>query len=551
MVIRQGVASRPQGRRVAWAVAWVLGAGVQPGGAVVTMGYRFAAVPVEVASIRETAAVRSAPAKSPMFGAGDQLRDVTSCFRERKIPLKDGWAIWNETRHLLVVRGSLAEQWVIEEATGFSEQSKCAKLRIEWLRGEEDAGPPLASAPAWAAVTTIGHSGSKASGKLEFRDQEGPWSFSAETETTVGSLVVDARLTVEWTGSPGGVAQHGSVKTAVSQQGDRTVPLASWQAAGRGPAWWLRLASEILLADGSPLRDACLRKDGDKTKPRGLPRVWFTRLPTAEKAADGRRLVVLSAPRDHVARIFELVPQPQPANPADPFAEPEPASGGGHPHDAAAEPSALLKVPELTVPEALKPFVGGPLLDFRALINSRMGKLDVNLRGEPNTRAGKLDPDDLVGYDPFAELLFVLSRKQDLGDLLEGLFSGCQDPPVELETTISLTDLARPAFPLGRASLVCNSGRAATLDWCAGEKEPLVILETEATFGSRDDLADLHFFFTCRPSTKDGVMAWHRNAVVTVPTGREVAGDEALLPDGRRLLQAIKVRVLQEELTGE
>jgi len=198
------------------------------GQAMETMAYRFAEQPQGLFPGPDSPVVANAPEPSPFCGPGDEIQDLTKLLRDRKIPLADGWAVWNKTRRLLVIRGSMADQWQVEEFSDFRKQTRLAKLTVEWLRGDDNAPPPATSAPAWAAVTTVGRSGTKASGSVKFTDRDGPWSFSVETDPIFSETdkVIDFRMAAEWSGSPGGIPQHGDLVAGLSMQSERTIPVA-------------------------------------------------------------------------------------------------------------------------------------------------------------------------------------------------------------------------------------------------------------------------------------------------------------------------------------
>ncbi len=88
-----------------------------------TMAYRFAAEPVISTPVAECPLLKEAPASTPFVAAGDVLHDLTGVFREKKVLLENGWVIWNQSQRLLVVHGEMAEQWRVEDLSGFCEQS--------------------------------------------------------------------------------------------------------------------------------------------------------------------------------------------------------------------------------------------------------------------------------------------------------------------------------------------------------------------------------------------------------------------------------------------
>jgi hypothetical protein len=83
-----------------------------------TIGYRFVAEPNTRTPVLQCPVLAQAPTATPFAAAGDELRDLTALARAEKIPLENGWALWNQTRKLLVVRGPLVDHWHAQAVTG-------------------------------------------------------------------------------------------------------------------------------------------------------------------------------------------------------------------------------------------------------------------------------------------------------------------------------------------------------------------------------------------------------------------------------------------------
>ena len=71
---------------------------------------------------------------------GDELLDVTAILRKKGAPLKGGWAVWNETQRLLVVRGRGVDHWRVPVVMGFEEQLIQLRVCYEWYPRDDGAG---------------------------------------------------------------------------------------------------------------------------------------------------------------------------------------------------------------------------------------------------------------------------------------------------------------------------------------------------------------------------------------------------------------------------
>lgn len=61
-----------------------------------TMGYRFVAEPTTRTPVLECPVLSHAPDTTPFAAVGDELHDLTALARAEKIPLANGWALWNQ-----------------------------------------------------------------------------------------------------------------------------------------------------------------------------------------------------------------------------------------------------------------------------------------------------------------------------------------------------------------------------------------------------------------------------------------------------------------------
>ncbi len=71
-----------------------------------TVAYHFASEPDIPTSVSECPLLKTGPAATPFMAAGDELRDLTEVLRSAKVPLVNGWAVWNQTQRLLVAHAA-------------------------------------------------------------------------------------------------------------------------------------------------------------------------------------------------------------------------------------------------------------------------------------------------------------------------------------------------------------------------------------------------------------------------------------------------------------
>lgn len=486
-----------------------------------TMAYHFASEPVLPTSVSECPVLKAAPTATPFVAAGDEIHDLTEVLRSAKIPLVNGWAVWNQTQRLLVAHAGILDQWRIDELSGFRRQILHAKLTLDWIRSEKSATSTCGNDLVFASVGILSRSAVKSAVSSHVVDPSGDWSFSVEGESTVGERNgINTQLSVSWKGPDEDSTQHGNFTTGVFITDGNTVPLASWYVAGHGPAWQVTAKGEILLADGTAWREALLRQVGDKAE------VWvestaesnskeFRELPSA----GDRKLLTKALGREVIRALGGMSTEQNSA--IDPFAEPPNPS-----------PELLPDLPDLVIPANLGDILSGSLLDLRTVI----------------TAAGiPLGMDDFVAYDPLAERLVVYCKEQKTLEMLEALFMVmcCRGIPTNVECAVWLADGAALESPWTRLSLLVRSGMGSKFKLCDAKDQPLTTFDVELMVGSEMAIMDLRYDFKVHVQQQATNLEWQSRTAVTLSNGIPLLTDTTKLPDGRSLQQGLRATVVK------
>jgi hypothetical protein len=483
-----------------------------------TMGYRFVAEPNTRTPVLQCPVLVQAPEATPFAAAGDVLHDLTSLARAEKIPLADGWALWNQTRKLLIVRGPLVDQWRIADRFGFDAQSRSVKVTVEWLRAKAPTAMP--AEPAFASLGILGSSGMKINAAATLEKPDGRWKFSAEVEPQMmdnDDGVMNIGVTAKWQRPGVGAPQHGTVITSVVAADGRLGSVAAWYAVGRGDAWWLRLKADLLLADGTCWRDARLRQVGDAAQP------WPTFTPAAPDGTlpEVRGWQVGGEPMTP-DMIKTMVSGSDAGGDVDPFANS--GAEGEYPR---------FGLPEAVIPEALKDLAAPGMLDLRkAFFDS-----------ETATRS-----DAFLAYDPISQRVVSGSNDRVIFEQIESLFASMDDRwsfsrNVAYETW--LFDDAAQSAPWMKTALVGGWGKRSVIELGGRNQRPLIRLEWEVTPNENDSLATT-YDFRCRMQPQPRTaLDWHGNSITHLVSGVPLLTDACKLPDGRTLRQGQRASVIQ------
>lgn len=487
-----------------------------------TMAYHFASEPAfPITRISDCPLLKAAPAATPFVNAGDELRDLTEVMRSAKVPLADGWAVWNQTQRLLVVHGSMMDQWRIDGLTEFRAQTRHAKMTFDWILSEKSETSIHEKNPVFASVGLLSKSDMKSTATSRVMDPSGDWSFSVEGEFIVDETNrISSLLDVSWQGPDGDNAQHGELSTYILIKDGSTQPLASWLIAGHGPAWRLTINGEVLLSDGTAWRKALLRQVGDKSEIvvpiDELHETDFRELP----AAGDRKLLTKAFERHHVRDLVGLSSDQNPAA-ADPFAEPPMLPD---------KPS--LDLPDLVIPAHLGGTLNGSLLDLRA----------------PVTAAGvPLGADDFVAYDPLAERLVVYCKEEKTLHMVEQLFMimYCRGLSPNIECAAWLSDASMPNSPLVTLSLLTRSGRKSGIEIRDAKDQPIATFEVAPTQNESETIVELSYDFNCQVQHQSTTLNWHSQSSVNLTNDTPTLNDATKLPDGRSLKQGLRAKIVE------
>ena len=487
-----------------------------------TIAYHFASEPDLPTRVSECPLLKAAPAATPFVEAGDELRDLTEVLRSAKVPLVNGWALWNQTQRLLVVRGGIMDQWRIDDLTGFREQILHVRLTIDWIRSEKSATSIQENDPVFASVGLLGKSGNTSTASSQVVDPSGDWSFSVDGESTVREKKgIDSRLVVAWKGPEGDSTQHGDFTTNIFIPDGNTLSLASWQFAGYGPAWRLTAKGEILLSDGTVWRKARLRQVGDRadvcsgSSDEPYPNE-FRQLPSA----GDRKVITMSLGHD-VIMDFHRSSVGHIDSTTDPFAEqPNPSA------------ESLPDLPALVIPARLADVLTGPLLDLRT----------------PITAAGvPLGADDTVAYDSIAERPFIYCKEQLTLDMLEVIIMpicGCGNL-ANVECEVWLFDGSAPNSPWMNLSLLGKSGVRSWFKLHAAKDQPIAIFDVDFTVGDKIERIDLRYDFKVHLKQQSISLGWQNATALTLSNGIPVLTDATKLPDGRSLKLGLRAKAVR------
>ena len=486
-----------------------------------TMAYHFASEPTFATHASECPLLKVAPAATPFTAAGDEIHDLSEVLRSAKVPLVNGWAVWNQTQRLLVVHAGILDQWRIDELSGFRRQILHAKLTLDWIRSEKSATSTCGNDLVFTSVGILSRSAVKSTASSHVVDPSGDWSFSVEGESTVGERNgINTQLSVSWKGPDEDSTQHGNFTTGVFITDGNTVPLASWYVAGHGLAWQVTVKGEILLADGTAWRKALLRQVGDKAE------VWvestaesnskeFRELPSA----GDRKLLTKALGREVVRALGGMSTEQNSA--IDPFAEPPNPS-----------PELLPDLPDLVIPANLGDILSGSLLDLRTVI----------------TAAGiPLGMDDFVAFDPLAERLVVYCKEQKTLEMLEALFMVmcCRSIPTNVECAVWLADGAALESPWTRLSLLVRSGMGSKFKLRDAKDQPITNFDVEPVLASETAIMDMRYDFKVHLQQQTTNLEWQSQTTVNLSNGIPVLTDATKLPDGRSLKQGLRATVVK------
>lgn len=490
-----------------------------------TLAYRFVGEPECKKPLAQYPAVEHAPDATPFVSAGDALRDLTPSIRATKVPLKDGWVLWNATRRLLTIHGAMTDQWRISTRLGFYRQALNCQVNVEWLRTADANHPPADTDAPFASVAVLTPSGRKGTASTTIEAPDGEWKFEVEAAPDhfwYGMTGMSLYAAVKGPGDKDGI--EGELCLNLRQADGKSRTVASWFAGESNGAWWVRVKSDSLLADGSSWHEGRLRQTGDKSGP------WPTATPTEPTVTlphtpgghlsvltiDGRTIRAWVRPNDTEGATTD-------SSPGDPFAEQNPN----------VVPYSPLDLPEAPIPDWLRDIAAPPLCDLRPTI----AKCGVQLA-----------EDELLAYDFGTGRLVCGCRNPEEARMVKSLFTGlCPGYSDEIEYETWLEGAAAPGRFLARVSLICLSGTRSYVEW-KGAKESSSAISLAGEFGSEHGegiIADTSFSGNL-PKRNGKGMGWKINAPARLRVGIPSVIEALRLPDGRTVRRGQKSVAIPE-----
>jgi len=465
-------------------------------GALETMAYRFVAEPDCVSDMRSQDAVpkMAKPPKTCFVGEGDELVDLGEWCRKRGASLEGGWAIWNQSRRMLVVRGGIVDQWMVRSFSGFGGEASQIRVSLEWFRGMDELSLPDPDSEADESLVIVSRSGQKASGEVRGRADDGEIQLKAEIEPvlcmTCEDAHIDLRLSPEWSVERDGVKDQWSVNTTVTIPVGGRVPVSGCGVVAGMRGWVLSVSGDILAIDGSSVDSLQLRE----TAKGPLAVSWSGSL------AAVRRPVELSDVR--FFRVFFVPPD---------FV----SSLEGCANDGETNPIAPAPPPSREEPDTLS-------TDIRQMLCDRGVPLAVEDRGI---------------FDACTSTLFMICRDRKNLDLIESLVFACDGKCWSVDfrnwAWLKSTQEAGDRL-LAMAFIAGRNGQRADLVWWRGEDHRFG-WKPEPVRGRRAETVDLGVEFDLELPKSSGGISWYRRTRMTLRLGSDREDDAGKAPDGREL----------------
>lgn len=442
----------------------------------------------------------SAPEASPFFNEGDELWQLKKMplDSQTRQPLSAEWVVWNANTGRLVAKGDWTQIYGLHEFLRADELPRHCRLTVRAFPVVDGTLPVSADSKPVAEVSLLSRSGMKS---------EARWSgdgntMSVNSEVTIGEVnpIIDVRLlcTAKVT------AQASmEINTALTIKAGETVWVARDFDGEKGLDFVVSGVIESL--DGTPIREQVMLQNGEQTESLALGGNG----PSIEPIRIGESgwLVRIWASTDV---IMDCITSGNELNEdVDPFAE-----------SPSKKRTPLPKAASVKPPGFLQPWIHHEVLDAGKWFES------LGLRKER--------VDDLIGYDPLTECLFVYSSSREFVEHFEGLLMRLDGdgPPHSVVTFAGI----------GQSRLTVRSGQRASLSRNAGEKDGTRCLEIEPTIGESGDIMDLRFFFDDRT---DPARMIHLNSSVTLNIGEwsEVAAGK--LGEGEKSPSRVKAEMFR------
>lgn len=410
------------------------------------------------------------PAESAFFQVGDELWDVSKArpwpestaaegdggdpfgVEQKSRPWRGEWLVWNARSGMFVARGSWLDILAVDTALGFKERPHLIRSVFELEKG----GKPD------RMLTVVSRSGERASMKA------GGMEVAFTASGSEDGCITDVSVFASWQAHKPDTCWE--VWTGVSPQ-ERSRHLIASQGSGES-AWQLFLTVHREALDGIPEPEARQIEMGAKLRP------WVG-------SSLGERPFRKTLDEDRFAASYPVYFGFFTLNQAE------------------------LTLPVVEVPEALKPFVSGPMLDVR----ERLGELGIN-----GSKRGFF-----TGFDPSSSRVYVVGDR-DAVDLWEH-FGPMYDGPDGC-LWFSSNEAS------GAWGLTARSGEKASILRRDASGEEDLCFEIEPVVGAGGELIDLRLKADIVAS---GSSAGRVESMVTLETGKPKEVARRKSPEGDEL----------------
>lgn len=378
------------------------------------------------------------PEASPFFQPGDRLWDPGKRHfaNPEDIPNVE-WVVWNETAHTLVTKCGTEDIWRLRNFLRSNDTPRHCRVKMEVFETQPNELVTADAKPVvmleWVAASRM---------KSSAVSETGGRHIKVEVEATVSgdgeSIDSPFAATIRLPGRAG---------LEIKSQLTLKSGLAAWIAEDRDDQSGIevRITASVVLGDGTPFADLVRVQEDGEARP-------FVR-PLVDPEINFERRDIDANAWLNIARIpiGVFINDEAPAHEADPFVEPT----------ASAE-DRLAKLKVTAIPERIRKWIAGPVLDARELFESR------GIRVEEGR--------DFAAYDVRGRAFFLLTGSPMQADKFQALSMGCSDLPLMIATT-------------------CNGG---------GESRVLTRSGTKASIVRRTDKKSEIRRFNVEPEIDDG-----------------------------------------------
>jgi hypothetical protein len=216
--------------------------------------------------------------------------------------------------------------------------------------------------------------------------------------------------------------------------------IASWYAGQKDSAWWLRLATDMVLKDGKSRREARLRLVGDAIV------AWPSETPQQKCRTIPEKYRGQVTVGNEIEFVHHFTKDKSAAD-AD-----EDIFNGKVDAAAVIRKNAISKLPSAEIPNWLNEIAANPLLDLRQFIIKGF-----NI---------ELGPDDFIAFDVETLLIIRASKKPDTFEAMNEIFEGlCGGMGKDVKAQTWLEDSSNPSVPLVKISFISETSHVSEIDW--------------------------------------------------------------------------------------